>query len=151
MTARDRSAAGAPGAETVYEIVCRRLRETGDAAALPVHNGTRDERVEVMCALDLILDAAYHDGDERDLAVAAEAWTLAGYHDGSIMVWHATQEATLSRVAEARKGRPRRLLRADARGMLSALTALSRAGALDNRMTSEARRLRWLARGGHDA
>lgn len=149
MTLRHDRTLAAP--ESVYEIVCRRLRETGDGTALPVWNGSCDERVEIMCALDLILDVAYHDGTERDLAVAAEAWTLAGYHDGSIMVSHATQEATLTRVREARHGRPKRLLRADARGMLGALTSLARAGALDSRMTSEALRLRWLNRGGHDA
>lgn len=108
------------------------------------------DRVDVMYALDAILDVAYHDGKTRDLAVAAEAWTLAGYHDGSIDVAHGgRREAVLDRVAAARRGLPRRLLRADARGMLAAVTALLDAGIFTHREASEATRLRWLARGGH--
>lgn len=136
---------------TVYEEVCRQLRETGDAVGVPVHNPNHNVDVEIMCALDLLLDCAYHDGSPRDLALMAEAWSQAGYHDGSIQVSHATQEAVLARVREARKGRHRNLLRARASGLLAGLRHLSEAGALDSRMTSEARRLRWLARGGHEA
>jgi hypothetical protein len=104
----------------------------------------------VMGAIDLILDHAYHEGSDRDLAVAAEAWTLAGYHDGSIDVAHASHGELLHRVANARKGRPRRLLRADARGLLNGLTLLAKDGLLTYAIVSETKRRRWLARGGHD-
>jgi hypothetical protein len=108
------------------------------------------DRIDVMGGLNLLLDIAYHDGTERDLAVAAEAWTLAGYHDGSIDVAHGGGwKVILDRVAQARKGRPRRLLRADARGMLYAVQALAEAGIVTFTATSEARRQRWLTRGGH--
>jgi hypothetical protein len=109
-----------------------------------------DRNVDVMYALDALLDVAYHDGTRRDLAVAAEAWTLAGYHDGSIDVAHGGGcDAILERVAGARRGLPRRLLRADARGMLTAVTALVEAGVFTHREAAEATRQRWLARGGH--
>jgi L-alanine-DL-glutamate epimerase-like enolase superfamily enzyme len=93
---------------------------------------------------------AYHDGTRRDLAVAAEAYTLAGFHDGAINIAHASRDATLERVEAARRGRPKRLLRADARGMLNAVSALADAGLLTYSNCAEARRQRWLARGGHD-
>lgn len=83
---------------------------------------TEPLRVTLMGALDLALDVAYHDGTARDLAVAAEAYTLVGFHDGAIRVSHSgTHDDLMARVAAARKGRPRRLLRQ-----------------------------RWFTRGGHD-
>lgn len=136
--------------QTVYELICERLRATGDAVGVPAHHPSHDVQVEVMCALELVLDVAYHEGTDRELAVAAEACTLAGYNVGSLFISHVTQEDLLTRVYEVRKGRPKQLLRADARGMLNGIRMLSEAGALDSRMTSEARRLRWLARGGHE-
>lgn len=105
----------------------------------------------IMCGLDLALDVAYHDGTPRDLAVAAEAWTLAGYNDGSIDVAHGGgRDEILQRVARARAGRPKRLLRADARGLLAAMRLLAEAGILTDSNAAEATRQRWLARGGHD-
>lgn len=108
------------------------------------------EDVQVMLALDLLLDVAYHDGTARDLAVAAEAYTLAGYHDGAIMVSHASPQETRAAVAAARKGRQRQLLRHDAQGVLSAVRALIHEGVLDG--TDAARRTneRWIERGGHE-
>lgn len=104
-----------------------------------------------MAALDLALDVAYHDGSPRDLAVAAEAYSLAGYHDGAIDIAHAGgHHAILSRVEAARKGRPKRLLRADARGLLAGVTLLAEAGIVTYSNAAEATRQRWLARGGHD-
>lgn len=83
------------------------------------------EPVQVMLVLDLLLDVAYHDGAARDLAVAAEAYTLAGYHDGAIMVSHSGTTDSLRReVQAARKGRPRQLLRHDAQGMLDTVRPL---------------------------
>lgn len=107
--------------------------------------------VDLMYALELALDVAYHDGSARDLAVAAEAWSLAGYHDGSIMVSHSEgHDDLLERVAAARHGRPKRLLRADARGMVAAFRLLINEGAIDHVTLAEANRQRWIARGGHD-
>ena len=104
----------------------------------------------VMGALELALDYAYHDGNMRDLAVAAEAWTLAGYNDGSLDVTHASMRDLQDAVRDARSGRHRRLLRADARGMLTAFRALAESGAITYATCAEANRQRWLARGGHD-
>jgi hypothetical protein len=105
----------------------------------------------VMVALDLLLDVAYHDGAPRDLAVAAEAYTLAGYHDAAILISHAGRHDDLMAVvASARRGRPRKLLRADARGMLATIRALIDAGVLDERACANATNQRWIARGGHD-
>jgi L-alanine-DL-glutamate epimerase-like enolase superfamily enzyme len=102
-----------------------------------------------MAALELVLDVAYHDGSERDLAVAAEAWTLAGYHDGSIDISHSSQEDTFKRVEAARRGRQKRILRSDARGLLAGIEALAKSGAITYSSCAEANRQRWLARGGH--
>jgi hypothetical protein len=107
-------------------------------------------RTSVMAALDLALDVAYHDGGARDLAVAAEAYTLAGYHDGAIDIAHAGRGSVEEAVALCRKGRPRRLLRADARGMLRAFEVLAENNVITFSSCAEARRQRWLARGGHD-
>lgn len=136
---------------TVYENICARLRETGDAAGVPAHNPQHNVDVEVMSALDLLLDCAYHEGIPSDLALMAEAWSQAGYHDGSILISHTTQEEVLVAVRAAGRYRNKQLLRHRANGLLNGLRYLAEAGALDSRMTSEARRLRWLARGGHDA
>lgn len=101
--------------------------------------------------IDLLLDVAWHDGDARDLAVAAEAWSLIGFHDGSIDIAHAGPAAEVrASVWVARRGRQRRLLRADARGVVKALYALAENGLLTRVAADEAVRLRWLARGGHD-
>lgn len=104
----------------------------------------------VMGALELALDVAYHDGRPRDLAVAAEAWTLAGYNDGSLDVNHTSRAELSARLRFARAGRPKRLLRADGRGMLAGFRALAESGAITYATCSEANRQRWLARGGHD-
>lgn len=105
--------------------------------------------VEVMCALDLLLDVAYHDGAERDLAIAAEAYTLAGYSDGMIMVSHASADETLRRIAKARKGRAKRILTIEARGLLQAVETLASEGMLHGRDTRERKNARWQERGGH--
>jgi hypothetical protein len=104
-----------------------------------------------MLVLDLLLDVAYHDGSHRDLAVAAEAYTLAGYHDASIMVSHAgTHDDLLSRVAAARRGRPKRLIRHDAQGVLATVRTLIREGLIDGNEASRRTNERWKARGGYD-
>ena len=108
------------------------------------------EPTQVMLVLDLLLDVAFHDGSSRDLAVAAEAYTLAGYHDGAIMVSHAATGETLNAVAAARKGRPRQLLKHDAQGLLSAVRVLVREGVLDGTSAARRRNERWIERGGHD-
>jgi predicted nucleic acid-binding protein len=111
----------------------------------------KDHDTAVMAALELALDVAYHDGTLRDLAVADEAYALAGYYDpAATAITHATRGAIEDAIALSRKGRPRRLLRADARGMLAAFAILSEAGIVTHENASEANRLRWLARGGHD-
>jgi len=92
---------------------------------------------------------AYHEGTERDLAVAAEAYTLAGYHDGAITVSHASHDDVLGRVTAARRARPRRILRADARGLLYGLSVMCREGVLDAWDTRQRRHDRWKERGGH--
>lgn len=103
---------------------------------------------DVMYALHLALDVAYHDGTERDLAVASEAYALAGFYDP--MISHASMDEVRERVAQARRGRNKRLLRADGRGMLAALVILADAGIVNSANAAEACRKRWLARGGHD-
>lgn len=104
-----------------------------------------------MGALELLLDVAYHDGSPRDLAIAAEAWTIAGYHDDSISIAHSgRQEQLLERVAAARRGRRTLLLRSRARGIVAAFTALAETGVISYAVCAEARRWRWGTRGGHD-
>lgn len=108
----------------------------------------------IMAAIELALDVTYHDApdDHRALAVVAETWTLAGYNDGSLgdCLAHARQDDVLERVRAARKGRHRRMLNADARGMLYALTVLAECGLITYASCAEASRQRWLARGGHE-
>ena len=107
--------------------------------------------VQTMCVLDLLLDVAYHEGDDRDLAVAAEAYTLAGYHDGAIHVSHSgTHDDLMRRVADARRGRPKRLLRHDAQGLLYGVRELIREGLLDGDEAARRTNERWKERGGHD-
>jgi hypothetical protein len=104
---------------------------------------------QTMLALELLADHAYHDGNMRDLAVVEEAWHLAGYY--RLDIAHAGHSAELeARYQAARRGRHRRLLRADARGMLAGVRALIDCGLLDERSTMMARNKRWLDRGGHD-
>jgi hypothetical protein len=106
--------------------------------------------IAVMFALDLAIDYAYHDGHPRDLAVATEAYALAGYHDPTCLLSHSGGRARAeSLIAQARAGRPRRLLKSDARGMLAAFKLLAESGILTAENASEAKRQRWLARGGH--
>src|SRR3990167_4487505 len=102
-----------------------------------------------MGALDLLLDVAYHDGpNPRDLAVAAEAWAQAGYHDGSIIISHASPDETLARVAEARKGRHRQLLRAEARGVVGAFAMLAEASLISHAACAQGTNQRWKEPGG---
>jgi hypothetical protein len=109
-----------------------------------------DARTAVMAALELTLDVAYHDGTARDLAVADEAYALAGYTGPSVAIAHTTKGQVEEAIYLCRKGRPRRLLRADARGMLAAFSILADHGVITYSNCAEARRQRWLARGGHD-
>lgn len=108
-----------------------------------------EHRMTVYSGIELALDFAYHNGTPRELAVAAEAWALAGYGDHSLDVYHASPGETLERVYAARRGRPRRLLRADARGLILGLVLLAAAGLISSRELNEARRIRWVQRGGH--
>jgi hypothetical protein len=107
-------------------------------------------RVQAMLVLDLLLDVAYHEGTDRELAVTAEAYTLAGYHDAAIMVSHTPAGQPLGRVTAARRGRPRRLLRHDAQGLLYAVRALIAEGVLDGDDAARRTNMRWQERGGHD-
>lgn len=114
-------------------------------------------RIARMQALELFaemtLARAHEDDDLRPLAVVAEAWTMAGYHDGSLVdilpYQPLVRQARLELVREARKGRPRRILRADARGLLLAIDLAIGAGLFTGALASEAMRLRWVARRGH--
>ena len=108
------------------------------------------EPVQVMQVLDLLLDVAYHDGTTRDLAVAAEAYTLAGFHDGAIMVSHTPAWEPQAAVAQARKFRNKQLLRHDAQGVLHAVRTLIREGLIEGREASLRTNQRWLDRGGYD-
>ena len=122
------------------------VRESPNAS-LP----SESEAVQVMQVLDLLLDVAYHDGTDRDLAVAAEAYTLAGYHDDAIIVSHSGPHFDLmERVSTARRGRPKRLLRHDAQGLLHAVRTLVREGLIEGREASRRANQRWIERGGFD-
>lgn len=104
-----------------------------------------------MLVLDLLLDVAYHDGSARDLAVAAEAYTLAGYSDAAIMVSHSgTHDDLLARIQASRRGRRSNLLRHDAMGVLSAVQTLVREGIADGTEASRRQNERWKERGGYD-
>ncbi len=109
-----------------------------------------DVRVALMAALDLAMDYAYHDGTERELAVAATALELAGYWDFGFGVTHASRDDVLTAVSKARKGRPKRLLLADARGMIQAFDLLARSGVITYASSADGRNRLWLARGGYD-
>lgn len=117
---------------------------------MPEQNARESEPVQVMQVLNLLLDVAYHDGTTRELAVMAEAYTLAGFHDGAIMVSHTPRGEPQSAVAQARKGRPKQLLRHDAQGVLHAVRALIREGLIDGCEASLRTNQRWLDRGGYD-
>jgi len=104
-----------------------------------------------MAALELALDVAYHDGSLYDLAVASEAYKLAGYHDGATSaITHATRDEIEHAIAFARYRRKRKLLLSRAQGMLDGLQLLADQGVITWANCSEANRQRWLARGGHD-
>jgi len=125
------------------------VTEQRDVTALPLP--VESDAVQVMQVLDLLIDVAYHDGTDRDLAVAAEAWTLAGYHDGSIDVAHGGGSfAVLARVTDARRGRPKRLLRHDAAGLLHGVRVLVGEGLIEGREASLRTNQRWQERGGYD-
>ena len=109
-----------------------------------------DVRTALMAALDLAMDYAYHDGTPRELAVAATAQELAGYWDFAFGVAHASRDEVIAAVEKARYGKPRRLLRADARGMLQAFRLLAKSGVITYASAADGRNRRWLARGGHD-
>lgn len=114
-------------------------------------NGARPEDYAVAEAVELAIEVAWDEGDPRALAVALEANALLGFHDGSVMLSRPglTVDAVLERLAASRRGRPRRLLRADARGMLQGFYVLAQNDILKPRAASEAIRQRWLARGGY--
>lgn len=84
-------------------------------------------------------------------------WLLAGYPSWATLIDALPyqplrgRDARLDLVERARRGRPRRLLRADARGMLLAIDYALATGLFTGPLASEAMRLRWLARGGHAA
>lgn len=118
-----------------------------------------EHRIAIMGALELLADVALqraHQDDElRDLAVCSEAWAMAGYATSTFIDTAPYQplrgvSERLSLVTRARYRRPLRLLRADARGLLTGLIALADAGILSYDNAAEATRQRWLARGGHD-
>ncbi len=118
--------------------------------SLPATPFVESERVQVMQVLDLLLDVAYHDGNDRDLAVAAEAYTLAGYHDGAIMVSHSgTHDDLMKRVAIARFRRHKRLLRQSGLGLLRTVEVLIHEGLIEGREASFRQNERWKERGGH--
>lgn len=104
----------------------------------------------IMAALALELDWAYHDGTPERLAIASEAYRMAGFHDESVAVAHASRDEVDERVAAARRGRHRLRMRARAAGGLDALRLLAEHGIITYSICAEARRQRWLARGGHD-
>ena len=109
------------------------------------------EDVQVMQVLDLLIDVAYHDGTDRDLAVASEAWWLAGYSLSAIDVSHAGgHNAVLERVSAARHRREKRPLRHDAMGVLYAVRSLVREGVVEGREASLRTNERWKERGGYD-
>lgn len=118
--------------------------------AVPRTPTSDEQQVAVMFALEVLLDQAYHGGDALALAAASEAWHQAGYSIGSIDISHATTEEVLAAVDAAHRNRQRRLLRARANGLLQALRGLAAAGCITGSECMEARRLAWLARGGHD-
>lgn len=127
---------------TIAAEVEREVPSRADPASVPA---------QVMQVLDLLLDVAYHDGTARELAVAAEAYTLAGYHDGAIMVSHSgRREDLLEAVAAARRGRPKRLLKHDAQGMFDAVRTLVCEGVVEGRDAMLRTNARWKERGGHE-
>lgn len=132
-------------------LAAHEQREASIRAAAGVNED--QHRVDLMFALELMLDVAYHThvrDRDKALAVAAEAWCQPGYHDSTIMISHATQSEVQLAVTAARCRKHRRILAAEARGVLRALQALTAAGALPHTITAEAARVRWLDRGGHD-
>ena len=118
---------------------------------MSAQRAVNSERVQVMQVLDLLLDIAYHDGTRRELAVAAEAYTLHGYGDAAILIGHSgTRDELLRRIASARYGLQKALLRHDAQGVLHAVTVLVREGLVDGNAASNRENERWKERGGHD-
>jgi ribosomal protein L25 (general stress protein Ctc) len=81
----------------------------------------QEEKVEVFSALSRLLHEWRDDPDR--LAVASEAWRMAGYTPG----WEADEaRVALDVVIAARHRKNRRLLRHRARGLLLALEATAR-------------------------
>lgn len=118
----------------------------GSLFAEPVRES---EQTQVFLVLGLFLDVAFHDGTPRDLAVADEAYTLAGYHDPGVLISHADGKAR-ERIEAARRGRHRQLLRHDAEGLLYAVRTLVHEGLLDGSEAARRTNERWIERGGHD-
>lgn len=106
--------------------------------------------VAVLAALELALDRAYHDGSRYELAVVSEAYRQAGYYDESVGVSHARSTDVLAAVDRARRGRHKAKLHARGGGLLYGLRLLAAEGIVTWENASEARRQRWIARGGHD-
>lgn len=111
-----------------------------------------DVKVAVMAALELALDVAYQDGPTaRDLAIASEAYREAGYYDeAATSITHATRDEIVVAIDKARYARRRALLKADGRRMLATFRMLAEQGVITWGNCSEAKRQRWLSRGGHD-
>lgn len=118
-----------------------------------------ETRIGTMQALELFaemaLERAHRDDDLRPLAVISEAWAIQGYAPSALVDCLPYQplrstDDRLDLVEKARRGRPRRLLRADARGVLFALELALAGGLFTGPLASEAMRLRWLERGGHE-
>lgn len=111
--------------------------------------------VAIMGALELALDVVWDDPDfigrpPRSLAVVAEAFHLVGLMPMGPSRNGLHHDQMLARMEDARKHLPKRLLKADARGMVEAFRILIGEGILTWENASEAQRQRWLARGGHD-
>lgn len=111
--------------------------------------------VAMMGALELALDVVWDEPDfagrpPRALAVVAEAFHLVGLMPMGPSINGLRADQMLARMEDARKHLPRRLLKADARGMVDGFRILIETGILTWDNASEAKRQRWLARGGHD-
>ena len=123
------------------------MSQPDQSSAAPIRES---EATQVFLVLGLLLDVAYHDGSARDLAVADEAYALAGYFDPAVMISHAPRDEALARFESARRGRHSRLLRHGAQGLLYAVRALVHEGVLDGSAASRRQNERWIERGGHD-
>lgn len=105
------------------------------------------DRIGIMQALEALVEIALKpDADHRALGIVAAAWEIQGYNRQALAstTIGGGEDDVLDRIAASLRKRPRKLVQAEARGLLMGLDGLLAAGVFTGTLASEARRLIWL-------